>query len=316
MAFRNPILAGSVLVRAAIQSSNYAAGSAGWQISRSGAAEFNNVTIRGGQVVGGTALYYSGTPAAGNLIASVAAAAGTDAYGNKFLAGVASYTSTSFAQVNNGQFLCGAMISGSPDVNDAGGIITSSGGGVLDVFGSATTTGTTTNAPNLQFQAGDLSQATGSATAPFLSLTDALASSDVDLKLSGSLVKLNRSGVPYTWQTPTYNTNWLAGTTFNGNTSYQALEYRLDAENNLHIVGAFKAGATAPVNPVFTLPVGYRPAASMPVWAQRNNAGTITSGHLYVGSSGNVSVTGSSSLGIAAGNEYVCGGVIPLNNIP
>lgn len=91
MGFRNAIVAGATLIREAIQSQNYAAGSAGWQINQDGSAEFNNVVIRGGTVVSGLALYYNGTPAAGNLIMSIAAAAGTDSFGNAYVKGVGLY---------------------------------------------------------------------------------------------------------------------------------------------------------------------------------------------------------------------------------
>lgn len=47
MPFRDPIVAGDTLVRAAIRSVNYVAGVSGWSIERDGAAEFNDVTVRG-----------------------------------------------------------------------------------------------------------------------------------------------------------------------------------------------------------------------------------------------------------------------------
>lgn len=93
MTFRNPILGagGSTLLRPAIQSPNYVTGSTGWTIKRDGSAEFNNVVIRGGTVVSGRALYYNGTPALGNLILSIAAAAGVDSFGNAYVKGLGVY---------------------------------------------------------------------------------------------------------------------------------------------------------------------------------------------------------------------------------
>jgi len=93
----NPVVGGTVLRRAAIQSPNFVTGSAGWSINQDGSAEFNNVTIRNGQVVSGTALYYSGTglPAANTLAASISAAGGTDGTaGNVYLAGFTTYGKT------------------------------------------------------------------------------------------------------------------------------------------------------------------------------------------------------------------------------
>jgi len=99
--FRSSILGGINLIRAAIRSPNYAPGVSGWSINQDGSAEFNNITIRGGTVVGGTALYYSGTPAAGNLVASISATSGTDPYGNAYVAGVASYAPGGLLAVMN-----------------------------------------------------------------------------------------------------------------------------------------------------------------------------------------------------------------------
>lgn len=47
MSFSNPIVAGEELIRSAIKSENYAAGTDGWRIARDGDAEFNDVDVRG-----------------------------------------------------------------------------------------------------------------------------------------------------------------------------------------------------------------------------------------------------------------------------
>ena len=91
MAFDNPIVGGTALRIPAIQSPDYAPGTAGWIVRIDGSAEFNNVTIRGGVVVSGVSLYYNGTPAAGNLVMSIAETAGTDSFGNAYLAGLTVY---------------------------------------------------------------------------------------------------------------------------------------------------------------------------------------------------------------------------------
>jgi hypothetical protein len=93
----NPVVGGEVLRRAAIQSPNFVTGISGWTINQDGSAEFNNLTIRG--VFKGTdfeinssgEFFYSGTPATGNLVASNTTAAGTDPYGNIYLANISSY---------------------------------------------------------------------------------------------------------------------------------------------------------------------------------------------------------------------------------
>lgn len=47
MPFTNPLVAGTTLVRSAINSPNYVPGVSGWAIFKDGSAEFNNVTVRG-----------------------------------------------------------------------------------------------------------------------------------------------------------------------------------------------------------------------------------------------------------------------------
>lgn len=51
MSFTDPIVGGTTLIRDAIHSANYSAGTAGWTINADGTAEFNNVTVRGSLVV-------------------------------------------------------------------------------------------------------------------------------------------------------------------------------------------------------------------------------------------------------------------------
>ena len=84
----NPVVGSTVLRRPAIQSPDYVTGAAGWSINASGSAEFNNVTIRGtlegpDYIINSAGIYfYSGTPAAGNLILASVSAIGTDPFGN------------------------------------------------------------------------------------------------------------------------------------------------------------------------------------------------------------------------------------------
>lgn len=84
----NPIVGGVVLRRPAITSPNYATGVSGWTVNQDGSAEFNSVTIRNGQVVSGTQLFYDGTPGPGTLVASISVNSGTDPYGNTYPAGI------------------------------------------------------------------------------------------------------------------------------------------------------------------------------------------------------------------------------------
>lgn len=103
MQFADEVVGGVTLVRPAIQSPDYVTGVSGWAIKIDGSAEFNDVVIRGGTTVGGTGLYYDGTPAAGNLIMSISADGGTDAFGNDYVDGMTVYDSSgSSVQVRAG----------------------------------------------------------------------------------------------------------------------------------------------------------------------------------------------------------------------
>lgn len=94
MAFANPIVGGTALRIPAIQSPDFVAGVSGWIIRIDGSAEFNNLTIRGqftgtDFIINSAGIFiYSGTPANGNLIGSWTSAAGTDAFGNTYQAGL------------------------------------------------------------------------------------------------------------------------------------------------------------------------------------------------------------------------------------
>src|SRR5690242_11598887 len=96
MAFGNPITGGQgALIRPSVKSPNYVTGVSGWTINRDGTAEFNNGVFRGTVtaaaflgtdfIINSAGFFvYNGVPAAGNLIASIAAAAGTDGFGNAY----------------------------------------------------------------------------------------------------------------------------------------------------------------------------------------------------------------------------------------
>jgi hypothetical protein len=269
--FGNPIVGGTVLRIPAIQSPNYSAGSAGWTINIDGSAEFNNLTIRGtfagtDFVMNSSGLFvYSGTPAANNLIASIAAAAGTDAYGNAYPSGICAlnYAGATFVQLLNGALAAGGIVSGAADTTNAAGFAYVLGGGgkpFLHIASPLYPSGGYTDPALLLLQPGVPGAGLNGSSRPIAILIDDAATSAADLNLSGACIKTNESGAtPYTWQTPTYATGF-AGGGYSG-TNYAPIQYRLDAEDNLVIVGTCHNTASVTNSPtVFTLPVGYRPA--------------------------------------------------------
>jgi hypothetical protein len=106
--YANSILGGmSNLIRAAIRSPNYATGVTGWTINKDGSAEFNNLAVRGtflgiNYIINSQgAFFYSGTPAAGNLIASIASVGGADSFGNNYGSGIFAYGASTVGGIND-----------------------------------------------------------------------------------------------------------------------------------------------------------------------------------------------------------------------
>lgn len=321
MTFSNPITGGQgALVRPAIKSPNYVTGISGWTINKDGSAEFNNLTIRGtfngpDYIINNKGeFFYSGTPAAGNLIASIAATAGTDGFGNKYLAGVSTYDNSlnRFTQANSGLQEYGLIVAGTPDQADSGKVSANSQS--LDIIGITGTTVPTANAAAMSLFPGAVTSVpTG--TEPAVGITGFNGGVCASVHLSGAAVKTNLSQVPYTWQTPGYNANWAGSTTFNTTANWGPLQYRLDAEDNVWLVGCFTSAAGAGAA-VLNLPVPYRPAAQWPLWVQRNNGGVFTGFNAEVGPSGNFNILVGSGGGMAAGNEFLVNAKYPLGNLP
>lgn len=91
--FNNPVVGGQgSLVRTSIHSPGYVPGVNGWSINKDGTSEFHGIVITGGSLIvtstGQGVFVYSGVPALGNLIVSIASAAGTDAVGNAYPQGL------------------------------------------------------------------------------------------------------------------------------------------------------------------------------------------------------------------------------------
>jgi hypothetical protein len=106
------------------------------------------------------AFFYSGTPAAGNLTASVASASGTDPYGNAYLAGIVSYVSIASGPAAGSYALQAGQVSvlgtpapgyfvhnvAHPAAIPASIVAISGSGGCEIVLGSGASTGSSTEA--------------------------------------------------------------------------------------------------------------------------------------------------------------------------
>ena len=124
--FNNSIVGGmSKLIRKAIESPNYVPATAGWTVNQDGSAEFNNLNIRG--TVNGNQyiqnangfFVYSGTPAFGNLVASITstASSGFDPFNNTTYPGFVVYVNAGGHYTQVGQLSAASMnflLPGSP----------------------------------------------------------------------------------------------------------------------------------------------------------------------------------------------------------
>lgn len=147
----NPVVGSTVLRRPAIQSPNFVTTVSGWSINADGSAEFNNLTIRGtfqgiNYVLNSSgAFFYSPSEAAGNLIASVAPANGTDAFGNHYLQDLATYTGASACQMTGSDidFYNGSLAGGwaltSQIVVDSSGNMSVTAGAAMTIFANTGT---------------------------------------------------------------------------------------------------------------------------------------------------------------------------------
>lgn len=123
-----------------------------------------------------------------------------------------------------------------------------------------------------------------------------------------------------TWQTPSYAANWLASTTFGSSSNWVSLRYRIDAEDNLWIIGAFKSNTTAPGLTVFQLPntpINYRPSGQYPVLVQQRtvSSGALVTGYAQITGSGNFNILTASGLSVGASIEYLVNAKVPLGNL-
>lgn len=277
MGFSNPILgSGGALVRPAIKSPNYVAGSTGWMIGRGGDAEFNNAVIRGLLLASAFQTALDGERIEINVDESGSIIL-FDQDDNEVLridaTGMTSFSDSVAAALGVGNGLI-SFDAGSPFLTP-----------MAQMFNDAVNVYL-----NTQLTGGVAFNAAAAAWAGVV---------------SGGTTLETRHALPY-------NTNWGSSTTFNGSTNWEPAYYRKDAEDNVVLQGAFKAGATLPGAAVATLPLGYRPTKQWPVLVQRKTGtSTLSMGFAAVSTAGNFNIMTQTGLGVAAGDEYLVSGFIP-----
>lgn len=260
------------LVIPSMQSPNFAAGLIGWIIRKDGSAEFNNLTIRG--TFNGTdfvinsagQFFYSSTPAANNLIYSVAIAGGTDQFGNVYLAG----TTTYHHNIVNGNYWIAVNTNA----------LTTNQNGIV-FYTAATEAGPWTAQANIgNDNAGNL----------FLGATSNIIAGVPVIPFAPS------TSTPETWHAATLSGSWA-------NVTGQALQFRLMADNTVEVHGqlVIPAGVTGPSNTIATLPAGYTPATrNEPVTLLENLAASPFTGTAHLGvvrTTGNLDVFGAATAG-------------------
>ncbi len=269
--FANPIIGGGgALVYPSIHSPNFITTISGWTIKKDGSAEFNNLTIRGSFL--GTnfvinslgAFFYSGAPATGNLIASIAGAAGADdGHGNAFRKGVTSYgAGGSFLNMLNNLFSIGA------NAADFGANL-SGGGGQLNIASGISAVGDTNASVVLISKfltlGGAIPQVVIGPTATPVPVTSQTLEVQGTMDVNDILAIIN--GAEETWHY-VGGANAL-GTAFGaawgnlGGTSANLAFRRVPSPaKEVEIKGVIATTGIAPNNNIFTLPagLGYRPA--------------------------------------------------------
>lgn len=346
--FDEPITAGTVLVREAIQSQNYAPGTAGWWIGSAGDAEFNNLTLRG-QFLGNDYViseagifFYSGTPAAGNMTGSWAPADGTDPYGNVYAAGLTLYSSIGTVFLGGADGIIkstgasGATISIEDGqinyglIGDArtaftlqdymqqhGSLATVSGGDVSAVSQAAhqvvSVSGFGTPGDQDTYPRTSTSQPTNSTNAP-----------PAYHYVSGAVVKSNGdASASETWHAaPAAAANW----------SMITLQYRLDAEDNViwsgrvDFTGASITAAGAQIVSATAVDPKFRPKADRRLGITHSTSGGVlknVAALLIVRADGFISIswgdgmtgTAHDAAGNANGDRYEFTVAAPLGNL-
>lgn len=288
----DPVVGSSTLRRPAIQSPNFVAGVSGWAINADGSAEFTDLVISGGDT---TITVGPGAGSTGSI--DIEPVAGSTAGG---------------AIIN---FRTGQAIESSPANIES----SLAGGGqvlVLQINGAGTTGGGGFP-PAMLLE----SQGTGGqGSTIFFGVSNHGDTQEFAVQIDGdsSTIQLFGPGGTFAgaivasenWQIPVLGANWASGPGGGGGT-YQPIQYRHDAEDNLVIVGSVHTTSAAPAATIFTLGANWRPAKNqlIPI---------VTFGGAVAANALRILTTGAVSLvtALAAANVDVYFQVcVPLGNI-
>lgn len=295
MTFSNPITGGQgTLVRPAIKSPDYVPGVSGWSINRDGTVEFNNGTFRG-------------TITAAEIVGAVFA-----------------------SSLTNPAIWINQDDANSMRVYGADGTLLVEIGANVGSLGSCVFYDQPNNrAVDIGVEIQWNTAPSGGLFTPFVSLYptangllfNTQLTSGIALDVPhGAWVRLEAGSDNFeTWNVvgaasqPAYGTNFASASTA-GN--YQALQFRMDAEDNLHIEGSFHCVNAITSALVFTLPSNYRPkvARNINVASDTSAAAVSTLGLLLqINSNGPVNLHASAAT--AVGQNFYVNAVIPMGDI-
>ncbi len=221
---------------------------------------------------------YSGPPAFGNLIGSVASVAGTDKFGNSYLSGQTTYTQS------GGTFLAANL--DDPALSALIGLF---------VYTAASAAGPWTRQGYVYSDlAGDLVLNSGGGAQPAsVTLTNnGLVKVGNASHLLATVVSAFNGAVEETWHPVQGGVGFQNSWADSGAANAVTTQYRLNALNETEIVGDLTVPVAGPNAIIFTLPAGYRPAhiQQIPfvIVSQAGGAPQVTTMRAFVGSSGDV----------------------------
>lgn len=265
------------------------------------------------------------------LVDSIAPEDGVDPQGTDYYRGITNYAGDEYVQMGIGNLFLGVR----PDPNDP---TFDPQPGSMGIIGDSRSMGLQSphnqdyaDTANWKFVAGNISSGIGTEGFPHSSnwRGDIWLGGSSGGALIRSIVPSGQSDeIPETWHVvgdtgePAFGSGW---TSASSSGTYQPLQYRLDAEDNLYLTGVFHATTASPGSGVFTLPdkIGSFPTYR-PKIAQRITVSTFaTSGTESSASSALVINDLSSGLvrlvssaAVASGTNFAVSAKIPLGNLP
>lgn len=249
--FNSPAVAGSgQLILPSVHSPGYLAGVTGWAIKKDGTVEFSSGVFRGtvtGGVFDGTdfeinpagAFFYGGTPAAGNLIASVAVAASSDVYGNAFPKGFNAQKSAlnadAFGNLVDGILYLGVNAGGVQDIPHASKVYGNGQASLVLYSGTATV-------PNIPDAGIVLLQGGNHITGPSLTIQDNDGVADMLAALHGGLFlgQLQAGTIPL----DVFQAAGATADIIRARSNASVALFRVDNAGNIPVVGTINQLAT------------------------------------------------------------------------